>query len=266
MMKKTRLFPKIAAMMIVAIMVCVMVASASQGYASTPYGNDHNYYAYGTYYVDSATRVRAGTWVRTTDYATVPARTIGCQATLVYVNTGEVFYRTAQVMNPDADYFYSIITPSRPASQTACSVGWASVEGSPYIRLSPCYEGDNYSRSGNVESQLTALAEKTLTADNAYPVNAAGETYGSILLADMVGENPDLISAVNQDNVSGYIRLEDITEPCQSSARSVDQSMDLYDADGNVIGTFECGEAEVLAIDAPDFETAQAKANEILCQ
>ena len=70
-MKKTRLVPKIAAMMIVAIMVCVMVASAYQGYASTLYGNDHNYYAYGTYYVDSATRVRAGTWVRTTDYATV---------------------------------------------------------------------------------------------------------------------------------------------------------------------------------------------------
>lgn len=33
MMKKTRLFPKIAAMMIVAIMVCVMVASA---YQATP--------------------------------------------------------------------------------------------------------------------------------------------------------------------------------------------------------------------------------------
>ena len=206
MMKKTKLFPKIAAMMMVAVMVCIMGASAYQGYASTLHGNNHEYYAYGTYYVDSATRVRAGTWVRTTDYATVPAGTIGCQATLVYVNTGEVFYRTAQVTNPDADYFYSIVTPSRPASQTACSVGWASVEGSPYIRLSPCYEGDNYSRSGSVESQLNELAKKTLTEDNAYPVNAEGETYGSILLADMVGENPDLISAVNQDNVSGYIR------------------------------------------------------------
>ena len=106
-----------------------------------------------------------------------------------------------------------------------------------------------------MESQLAALAERTLTENNTYPVNADGKTYGSILLADMVGENPDLIAAVNQDNVSGYIRLEDITMPAQ--ARAASQTLSLYDVDGNVIGDFERGEAEIVSVGETDFEAAR---------
>ena len=40
-MKKTRLFSKITAMALVAIMACCMAASAYQGYANTLYGDKY---------------------------------------------------------------------------------------------------------------------------------------------------------------------------------------------------------------------------------
>ena len=254
-MKKTRLFSKITAMALVAIMACCMAASAYQGYANTLYGDKYgSYYAFSSLYVNG-TRVVGAASVRTADYTKVPAGTLGCQATLAYVDNGEVFYQSNEAKNSSTDYFFTDQTPSRPAPRAACSVGWASVENSPYIRLRTCYEGDNYTRSAEMESQLAALAERTLTENNTYPVNADGKTYGSILLADMVGENPDLIAAVNQDNVSGYIRLEDITMPAQ--ARAASQTLSLYDVDGNVIGDFERGEAEIVSVGETDFEAAR---------
>lgn len=250
-MKKTRLFSKIAAMALVAIMACCMFASAYQGYSNTLYGDKYgSYYAFSSLYVNG-TRVVGAASVRTADYTKVPAGTLGCQATLAYADNGEVFYQSDEATNSTTDYFFTVQTPSRPAPRTACSVGWASVENSPYIRLRTCYEGDNYTRSAGIESQLAALAERTLTEDNTYPVNADGKTYGSILLADMVGENPDLISAVNQDNVSGYISLEDITMPTRS--RTATQTLPLYDMNGNVIGGFERGESEIVSTYAPQF-------------
>lgn len=93
-MKKTRLFSKITAMALVAIMACCMVASAYQGYATTLHGDQYgSYYAFSSLYVNG-TRVVGGASVRTANYTKVPAGTLGCQATLAYADNGEVFYQS----------------------------------------------------------------------------------------------------------------------------------------------------------------------------
>lgn len=107
--------------------------------------------------------------------------------------------------------------------------------------------GQNY--PSNTRNQIAVLAETTLTEDGAYPVNAAGETYGSVLLADMAGQNPDLISATNQKGVDGYIRIADVPTIGPDVSVAAIQAIPLYDMNGNVIGSFE--------LEAP--ETASAE-------
>ena len=69
-----------------------------------------------------------------------------------------------------------------------------------------------------------------------YPVNSKGETYG----ANTLGYQPDLIAAVGDGNVEGYVRtteLEAVTVTGISAVPSF-HKIPLYDCEGNEIGTF----------------------------
>lgn len=258
-MKKTRLFSKIVAMALVAVMACCIFASAYEGRNKTLYGDNGEYIGYSTLYVDG-TRANGGVFLKTSDNRYVEPGMLRVRATLAYADNGAVFYSSEVKENPRAYYFVDTTTTYRPALRTACSVGLASIEDLPYfMQLPTCYVGDNYTRSSDIESQLAALAERTLVGGNAYPVNDAGETYGSILLTDKVGEGPDLIYAVNQDDVYGYIRYEDIMNANPVYSRAATPAFTLYDVDGNVIGDFELGESESSVSDAPVLEAAQAE-------
>ena len=81
--------------------------------------------------------------------------------------------------------------------------------------------------------QAVDALTKTLTEDGKYPVNACGETYGSLMLASEVGHVPDLLSAVGSNGVDGYIRLADLI-----ADHAAGDSLPLYDLEGNVIGAF----------------------------
>lgn len=81
--------------------------------------------------------------------------------------------------------------------------------------------------------QAVDALTKTLTEDGKYPVNACGETYGSLMLASEVGHVPDLLSAVGSSGVDGYIRLADLI-----ADHAAGDSLPLYDLEGNVIGAF----------------------------
>ena len=95
--------------------------------------------------------------------------------------------------------------------------------------------------SGTTEEQkLWALADEILVDGN-YPVNANGQTYGPQILRELVGYTPDLIPAVNQDGVAGYVqgRKEVPISAEEMAILSAATSEPLYDQNGNVIGTFE---------------------------
>jgi len=242
-MKKAKLFSRIAAMTLVAIMACCMAASAYGAYnssTSTLYGDSHRYSACSILYVDGGNIFRGGAWMETQNGASVPPGTMGLTATLINAATGDVFVLKS-IENASKRSFLDVATNSYATAASVAGLGWASVEGSPYIRLHET-NASAYLRSSEMKSQISALAENTLTEDRTYPVNIAGETCGSVLLADMVGEDPDLISAVNQEGVRGYIRAADFPMPGQEIPVAAVQSLPLYDMNGAVIGSFEIGE------------------------
>lgn len=86
-----------------------------------------------------------------------------------------------------------------------------------------------------VDDVVRQLMEKTLV-DGDYPQNSKGERYGSAVLAEIVGHEPDLIAAVATNGVAGYCRAEDI------SGRGADgagpRAIPVYDLEGNSIGEF----------------------------
>lgn len=128
---------------------------------------------------------------------------------------------------------------------------------------------------GNVEA-LSEFARKLADqqlVNGDYPRNSRGETYGSdSLLSGFVGCAPDLIAAVGEDNVEGYIRERDEPGYELQKARDIEgymalrkanpgpQPIPLYNSEGTVIGTFMCGGygSEDLRIEGMSIEEAKA--------
>lgn len=75
-----------------------------------------------------------------------------------------------------------------------------------------------------------------------FPINENGETYGiSIITEDGEYIDPDLIEAIGEDNVEGYVKFEDIYgHDNEYNYKNPDRiSVPLYESDGTtVIGEF----------------------------
>jgi len=82
-----------------------------------------------------------------------------------------------------------------------------------------------------------------------YPVNAHGETYGSVASAARPEHEPDLARAVGDDGQIGYLRRQDLAPPSFTSPEealawqrgpgSRPEKIPLFAADGRtVLGTF----------------------------
>lgn len=250
-MKGTKLYRKIAALALVAIMACCMAASALGPIYSYPtplYGNGLDYEARSILYDDGGGIYRVGAVIQTTNGVAMKRNSVGLYAQLIS-SRGDIIATAGKVRNNTEDSFFYYPPVSYGASGSVACRGWASVDGGvQYIRLHETNVA-GYSRSADWEAQIAVLAENTLTEDNSYPVNAAGETYGSVLLADLVGEDPDLMSATNHEGVSGYIRIDDVPTIDPNVSVAAIQAIPLYDMNGNVIGAFE--------LEAP--ETASAE-------
>lgn len=84
-----------------------------------------------------------------------------------------------------------------------------------------------------------------------YPVNKSGQTYGSSLYSEQYGGEPDLIAAVNEDGVQGYMLKTDVDGPMPKtreealammylSIESGGRTIPLYEADGKtILGEFK---------------------------
>lgn len=244
-MKGTKLYRKIAALAVVAIMACCMVASAYGALYSpyTPlYANGLNYNARSILYDDGGGTYRVGADIQTTNGAVMKRNSVGLMPQLIS-SRGDVIATAAGKLNNTEDSFlYYNPDRSYGASGAVACLAWVSFDGG-YRYDYRLHETNvaGYSRSADWEAQIAVLAETTLTEDGAYPVNAAGETYGSVLLADMAGQNPDLVSATNQKGVAGYIRIADVPTIGPDVSVAAIQAIPLYDMNGNVIGSFEIG-------------------------
>lgn len=88
----------------------------------------------------------------------------------------------------------------------------------------------------------------TLDEDGQYPVNANGESYGSTLLFDIVGEEPDLIQAEGMDGTEGYVRKTELY--ADYNLGSEDILIPLYDINGTEIGSLMVYDADASASNA----------------
>ena len=99
-----------------------------------------------------------------------------------------------------------------------------------------------YSSKSNSPESIVKLEE---IQNQGYSVNAKGETYGSGLCAGIIGEYPDLMSAVGINGKSGYVRFSDINYQPTSIEDAIEHSTNLtetyvplYDVEGNRIDWF----------------------------
>ncbi len=119
--------------------------------------------------------------------------------------------------------------------------------GTKEINLKPTSvytAGRTASDSDSVMENLIA----TLDEDGQYPVNANGESYGSTLLFDIVGEEPDLIQAEGMDGTEGYVRKTELY--ADYNLGSEDILIPLYDINGTEIGSLMVYDADASASNA----------------
>ena len=207
---------------------------------------DMTYSGWSTLYVDGGSTYRAGAWVRTAGNTIVPAGCLGTNAVLCNED-GDVIKSTGTVYNTVADYFTYSVTGTASSGVEVYSQGQATVVNGADRLTFDLPKTRTYSRSALVNS----LAD-TLEADHSYPTTASGETYGSVLLADVVGAWPDLLSAVGDGGVQGYLRTDDLNPELLTreetlaymQTRADAATIPLYDLNGLVIGSFTLEAAE----------------------
>lgn len=97
-------------------------------------------------------------------------------------------------------------------------------------------------RAGSVLS-----VEQTSLINGNFPKNVRGETYGTALMAEVVGEMPDLQAAIGTDGQEGYVRTCDLSHPKFETPQDAlewqktqpdSYYIPLYDFQGNEIGSF----------------------------
>lgn len=110
---------------------------------------------------------------------------------------------------------------------------------------------------GTIATETTIFPKnQSSEAVPVYPRNENGDTYGSAFHARTNEEKPDLIEAIGEDSVTGYIRKKDLDgnmpkTPEEATALKNKQQVKnprqipLYEKDGKtVIGTFMVGETK----------------------
>lgn len=90
--------------------------------------------------------------------------------------------------------------------------------------------------AADIDSTMEML-KGSLDENGQYPVNLSGESYGSALLVEIVGDEPDLIEAVGVDGVNGYVYTEDLHADYDVPIGE-DVLIPLYDVNGVEISSF----------------------------
>lgn len=250
---------KFFSLMLALAMCCSLAVSVSAAgdreYIGDPMTipvSPYSYKAWSEMYVGSD--YRAATYVQTSNNRDVPANYIKCQARL-YDLAGDRVITSREVSSNVPTNLEAVVT-NHCATTEAYSRGWAAFKNQygdyeryDLIKTKTIMLG----RSSGVDG-LEAL-KCSLDENGQYPVNRLGESYGSDLLSEVVGEVPDLISAVGVDGVRGYIRDED-THAKYDEPLDQDVLIPLYDVNGNVIGSY--------VLSGIDLEATEAMKQEIL--
>ena len=214
-----------------ALAVMIPLGTMAASYDSTHTyrtANGQQYEIWSTIYQDSDTVYRGASWAHTANSVEVPAESIGV-GTGLYSSTGKIYAELEESYN------------STPATFHYRSTGRAILDDK------------NIYAQGKIklfDSTLSTLAVTTLESDGSYPTTASGETYGSELLANQVGEIPDLISAIGVNGIEGYVRANELYPEINTREEAREhmewmlqntagyREIPVYDLNGSIVDQF----------------------------
>lgn len=135
-------------------------------------------------------------------------------------------------------------TEFSPAKQLVFTTSTGTgTKGSYYsYGLVKMYTGNGYTTKYAYKSPIITI--NSLKSKPEYQVNKNGETYGAGNLAALIGYEPDLIAAKNDEGIEGYVRSKELFPDYSSpeealAAENNTGSVNLYDKDGEtVLGSF----------------------------
>lgn len=250
------------------ILVLTLTLSASMLASATEYtsqvlstnsdelGINFSYYA--SLYVDDDTEKRAGTWLHATVIGSgrnvnMAAGQLGAQAVL-YNENGIVRKDTGMQYNTTKTYFMDAGTDS-----SGGNIGYYSKGRVEYYTGTGGYSDASTTATSTMRSAIMAAPfAQILDVDGNYPTNMAGETYGSGLLEVIVGKEPDLIAAIGENDVFGYLRADDLHPKINTPEEAVaymqalrnNRTLPLYDLNGMVVGSFVLDESQKSSVEA----------------
>ena len=136
--------------------------------------------------------------------------------------------------------YLPVVTTSAWRGDQATSRGWVEynlkngTSNTMFLNASPTISKNRFVA---VEECILESFKDSLNETYQYPVNQSGESYGSGLLAEIVGEEPDLIEAIGVNGIVGYVRAEEL-EADYDVPPEEDVIISVYDLDGLVVDTF----------------------------
>ena len=271
MKRKKSNLTRVLSLSLVIVMICVTTAFATVSYDSNEQdysAGTNDFVGWSTLYIDSGSECRASAWIRTDDYKNVPAYTMGAYARVYSQATGNVIKDSQWRFNTTSDYFTFAGTDAVNHTGLVFSRGRIELyTGISHVQYD--LPDTPYAMSGGSRAAFETLLENlqtTLDENGNYPTNALGQTYGSALLAEIVGVEPDLISAEGVGGAVGYVKADELNPKINSPAEAAaymaaldsNRIIPLYDANGTVIGTFEHSKVEIEGSENMSLEEVQA--------
>lgn len=229
---------------VLAIILCIALSVVALAEYNSPvkkyYGTgNYSYTAYSTLYDDGSNYYRAATWVETMDHLNVPKGSMKAYARL-YSASGAILKESGEFSNVEETYFMFAATEKKYSGEGTYSCGKVSL-----------YNGSNYVNDELEKTETIGTLAYNLSyqlIDDEYPVNRNGNTYGSAVLSEIVGYEPELIYAIGTKGQQGFVKQEDIAPPdtdtpekavAYMETRPETYTIPLYNLQEEVIGEFE---------------------------
>lgn len=269
-MKKARISKK---MMALVLTLVTLMACTTSAFALKLTKSDHFTVRDGIFnvetnlYIDGGTQYRGAIFINTADLKNSPSGTMFAKSQ-VWDTSGRSICESHWDYNYEANYWLGSVTDTGYSSKPVYAGGSVKLGADQRLFTAPNTDSYPNSRAGiggmasaggsysNTDLYLNSQAVttrlmSTLSSDGDYPRAASGETYGSSMLAGIVGHDPDLIAAKGTNGLYGYVKNEDLNPEFNCEAdfnnyianlKANDWKFPLYDLQGNVIGDFKISE------------------------
>ncbi len=225
---------KIGGGILTLVLLFSFTLTAFAGVSNTKYEtvNNIDYYFYSSAYTGSG-RVWGGTTVGTVNRSNVPAGWLGVQPKL-YNSRGDI--------EDVGRWLYSERSCAELYSRTDELSGKGTYLAAGNVRM---YNSrGTYDTFSTMKTPYVTLSSELENIE--ITKNNAGEIYGSEYFLNQIGIQPDLISAIGDNGIAGYVKDSDLNNditpksPVEAvNGENNDYSIPLYDKEGlTVIGTF----------------------------